>query len=169
MEASGKKQKTNELSPVFNSKTLILKQQVEIRAIFLSVQLLSHVWLFATPWTESRQASLSITNSRSSLKLMSIKLVVPSNHLILCHPLLLLPSIFRSIGVFSKESVLHIRWPKYWKFSFSISPSNEYSQCIHMPNHWVVGFKYLTFFFQDLLIYVWFCWIFVALRFSRCR
>ena len=94
---------------------------------FSSVQSLSHVQLFATPWTVTCQASLSITNSQSLLKLMSIKLVVPSNHLILCHPLLLLPSIFPSIRVFSSESVLHIRWPKYWSFSFSISPSNEYS------------------------------------------
>ena len=88
-----------------------------------SVQLLSRVQLFATSWTAELQASLSITNSRSLLKLMSIELVMPSNHLILCHPLLLLPSILTSIRVFSNESVL--RWPKYWSFSFSISPSNE--------------------------------------------
>ena len=80
----------------------------------------------ATPWTAACQASLCTTNSQSLLKLMSITLVMPSNHLILCHPLLLLPSIFPSIGVFSNESVLHIRWPKYWSFSFSISPSNKY-------------------------------------------
>ena len=86
-----------------------------------SVQSLSHFQLFATPWTAARQASLSITNSQSLLKLMSIKLVMPSNHLILCHPLHLLPSIFPSIRVFASESVLHIRWPKYWSFSFSIS------------------------------------------------
>ena len=92
-----------------------------------SVQSLSHVRLFATPRTTAHQASLSITNSRSLLKLMSIELVMTSNHLILCHPLLLLPSIFPSIRVFSNESVLYIRWPKYWSFSFSISPSNEYS------------------------------------------
>ena len=79
-----------------------------------------------TPWTAARQASLSITNSRNELRLMSIKLVMPSNHFILCHPLLLLPSVFPSIRVFSNESVLHIRWPKYWNFSFSISPFNEY-------------------------------------------
>ena len=91
-----------------------------------SVQLLSHVLLFVTPWTAARQASLSITNPRSLLKLMSIKLVMSSNHLILCRPLLLLPSIFPSIRVFSNESVLCIRWPKYWNFSFNISPSNEY-------------------------------------------
>ena len=97
---------------------------------FSSVQSLCRVRLFATPWTAAHQASLSITNSRSLLKLMSIKLVMPSNHLILCRPLLLLPSIFPSIRVFSNESVLHIRWPKYWSFSFSISPSNEYSALI---------------------------------------
>ena len=95
-----------------------------------SVQSLSCVRLFATPWTVAHQASLSITNSWSLLKLMSIELVMPSNHLILCHPLLLLPSTFPSIRVFSNESVLHIRWPKYWSFSFSISPSNEYSGVI---------------------------------------
>ena len=88
----------------------------------VSVQLLHHVWLFATPWTGACQASLSITNSRSLLKLMSIKLVMPSNHLILCRPLLLLPSIFPSVRVFSSGSVLRIKWSKYWSFSFSISP-----------------------------------------------
>ena len=91
-----------------------------------SVQSLSCVRLLATPRTEARQASLSITNSRSSLKLTSIESVMPSNHLILCCPLLLMPSIFPSIRIFSNESVLHIRWPKYWNFSFNISPSNEY-------------------------------------------
>ena len=101
-----------------------------------SVQSLSHVWLFATPWTAARQASLSITNSQSSLKLMSIKLVMPSNHLILCHPLLLLPSIFPSIRVFSNESVLCIRWTKYRSFSFSISPSNEDSGLIFFRINW---------------------------------
>ena len=93
---------------------------------FSSVQLLSHVLLFATPWTTARQASLSITNSRSLLKLMPIKLVTPSSHLILCLPLLLLPPIPPSIRVFSNESTLHVRWPKYWSFSFSINPSNEH-------------------------------------------
>ena len=97
---------------------------------FSSVQLLSHVRLFVTPWTAACQACLSITNSQSLLKFMSIKSVMPSNHLILCHPLLLLPSIFPSIRVFSNESVLRIRWPKYQSFSFSISPSNEYSGLI---------------------------------------
>ena len=91
-----------------------------------TVQLLSCVRLFATPWTAARQASLSITNSWSLLKLKSFKSVMPSNHLILCCPLLLLPSIFPSIRVFSNEPVLHIRWPNYWSFSFSISLSNEY-------------------------------------------
>ena len=104
---------------------------------FSSVQSLSLVWLFATPWTVARQASLSITNSRSSLKLMSIELVMPSNHLILSHPLLLSPSIFPSIWVFSNESVLWIRWPKDWSFSFSISPSNEYSGLISFRMDWL--------------------------------
>ena len=99
--------------------------QMEVQ--FSSVQSLSCVQLFATTWTAAYQASLSITNSQSLLKLISIESVMPSNHLILYHPLLLLPSIFPSIRVFSNESVLHIRWPKYWSFSFSISPSNEYS------------------------------------------
>ena len=89
--------------------------------------LLSHVWLFLTPWTAAHQASLSTTNSQSLLKLMSFELVMSPNQLILCHPLLFLPSIFPSTGVFSNDSVLHIWWPKYWSFSFSISPSNEYS------------------------------------------
>ena len=92
--------------------------------------MLSCVRLFAIPWTAARQASLSITNSQSLLKLMSIESVMPSNHLILCHPLLLPPSIFRSIKVFANESVLRIRWPKDWSFSFSISPSSEYSGLI---------------------------------------
>ena len=90
-----------------------------------------------TPWTAAHQASLSITNSRSLLKLMSIELVMPSNHLILCRPLLLLSSIFPSIRVFSIESALHIRWPKYWSFSFSISPSNEYSGLISFRIDWL--------------------------------
>ena len=102
-----------------------------------SVQSLSRVWLFATPWTAARQASLSITNSQSLLKLMSIALVMPSNHLILCRPLLLLPSILPSKRVLSKESVLHIRWPKYWSFSFSISASNEYSGLISFRMDWL--------------------------------
>ena len=91
----------------------------------------------ATPWTAARQASLSITTSQSLLKLMSIKLVMPSSHFILCRPLLLPPSVFPSIRVFSNESDLHIRWPKYWSFSFSISPSNEYSGLISFRMHWL--------------------------------
>ena len=90
------------------------------------VQSFSWVWLFATPWTAAHRASLSITNSQSLLKLMSRESVMPSNHLILCHPLLLLPSVFPSIRVFSNESAFCIRWPKYWSFSFSISPSSEH-------------------------------------------
>ena len=101
-----------------------------------SVQLLSRVRLFATPWTAARQASLSITNSQSLPKLMSIELVMPSNHLILCRPLFLLPSIFPNIRVFSNESVICIRWPKYWSFSFSISLSNEYSGLISFRIDW---------------------------------
>ena len=99
-------------------------------------QFLSHVQQSVTPWTAARQASPSFTISWSLLKLMSIESVMPSNHLILCHPLLLLPSIFPSIRVFSSESVLHIRWPKYGSFSFSISPSNEYSQLISFKIDW---------------------------------
>ena len=111
-----------------------------IRGVFLgmcyisSVQSLSHFQLFATPWTVARQVSLSITNSRSLL--MSIELVMPSNHLIFCRLLLLPPSVFPSIKVFSSESVLHIRWPKYWSFSFSISPSSEYSGLISFRIDW---------------------------------
>ena len=99
------------------------------------VKLLSHVQFFSTPWTAAHQASLSITSSWSLLKLMSIKLVMLSHHLILCHPLLM-PSIFPSICVFSNKSVLRIRWPKYWSFSFSISPSNEYLGLISLRIDW---------------------------------
>ena len=102
-----------------------------------SVQLLSHVQLFATLWTTARQASLPITNSQNLLKLMSIELMMPSNHLILCHPLLLLPSIFPSTRVFTNVSALHIRWPKYWSFSFSISPSNEHPGRISFRMNWL--------------------------------
>ena len=101
------------------------------------VQSLSHVWLFATQWAVPHQTSLSVTNSWSLLKHMSIKSVMPSNHLILCHPLLLLPSIFPSIRISSNESVLRIRWPKDWSFSFSISPSNEYSGLISFRMDWL--------------------------------
>ena len=100
------------------------------------VQSPSRVWLFVTPWTAAHQASLSITNTQSLLKLTSIESMMPSNHLIFCHPLPLLPSVFPSIRVFSKESVLHIRCPKYWHFSFSISPSNEYSRLISFRMDW---------------------------------
>ena len=108
-----------------------------IRGQFSSVQLLSRVQVFAIPWVRIRQASLSITNSQSLLKLMSIMPVMPSNHLILCRPPLLLPSIFPSIRVFSNESVFHIRRSKYWSFSFSISPSNEYSGLISFRMDWL--------------------------------
>ena len=104
---------------------------------FSSVQSLSRVRLFATPWTAAHQATLSITNSHSLLKLMSIESMMPSNHLILCHPLLLPPSIFPSIRIFSRESALHIRWPKYWSFSLSISPSNEHSGLISIRMDWL--------------------------------
>ena len=104
---------------------------------FSSVQSLSHVWLFVTPWTAAGQASLSITNSRSLPKLTSIESVMPSDHLILCRPLLLLPSIFPSIRVFSNESALHIRWPKYWSFSFNTSPSNEHPELISFRMDWL--------------------------------
>ena len=102
-----------------------------------SVQSLSYVWLFLTPWTAACQASLSITNSQSLLKLISIELVMPSNHLLLCPPLLLPSSVFPSIRVFSNESVLRIRWPKCWSFSFSISPSSEYSGLISFTMDWL--------------------------------
>ena len=104
---------------------------------FSSSQLLSCVQLFATPWITEHQASLSITNSRSLLKLMSIESVMPFGHLIVCHPLLLLPSIFPSIRVFSNESILHIRWSKYWSFSFNISISNEHPRLISFGMDWL--------------------------------
>ena len=107
-----------------------------IKPQFRSIQSLSRVRLFETPWTAVHQVSLSITNSRSLLKLMSIETLMPSNHLILCHPLLLPPSIIPSIRVFSDESVLHIRWPKHWSFSFSISPSNQCSGLISFRMDW---------------------------------
>ena len=112
--------------------------QLDVRQVqFSSVQWLSRVRLFETSWTAACQASLSITNSQSLLKLKSIELVMPSNHLILCCPLLLLPSIFPSIRVFSNESALCIRWPEYWSFNFSISPSNEYSELISVRMDWL--------------------------------
>ena len=104
---------------------------------FRSVQSLSHVWLFATPWIAAHQASLSITNSQSSLRLMSIELVMPSSHLILCRSLLLLPPIPPSIRLFSNESTFHMRWPKYWSFSFSIIPSEEIPGLISFRMDWL--------------------------------
>ena len=104
--------------------------------LIIIVQLLSPVWLFVTSWTAARQASLSLTISLSLFKLMSIEWVMPCNYLILCLPLLLLPSVFPSIRVFSNKSALHIRWPKYWSFSFSTSPSNEYSGLISFRIDW---------------------------------
>ena len=111
----------------------------KLRKVMLSqtVQSLRYVRLFATSWTPVHQATLSITNSQSPPKSMYIELMMPSSHLILCRPLLLLPSIFPSIRVFSNESVLHIRWPKYWSFSFSISPSDEYSGLISFRMDWL--------------------------------
>ena len=125
-----------------------LKYLRDIKIFFSSVQSLNRVWLFVTSWTAARQASLSNINFQSLLKLMSIKSVMPSNHLILCRPLLLLPSIFPSIGVFSNESALCIRWPKYWSFSFSISPSNEHPGLISFRMDWLDLLKNpLVFFF----------------------
>ena len=117
------------------TSTATEEKSVEIPSVG-SVQSLSHVQIFVTPWTAARQASLSITNSRSLLKLMSIESVMPSNHPILCHPLCLPPSIFPSIRVFSSELVLHIRWPEYWSLSCSISPSSEYSGLIFFMMDW---------------------------------
>ena len=113
------------------------KPHQKFLGVFSSVQLLSCVRLFATPWAAACQAFLSFTISWSFLKVMSIESVMPSNHLILCHPLLLLPSIFPSIRVFSNKSALRIRWPKYWSFSFSISPSNEHSGLISFRMDWL--------------------------------
>ena len=118
---------------------------------FSSVQSLSHVWLFETPWTTAHQASLSNTNSQSLPKLMSIESVMPSSHLIFCRCLLLLPSIFPSIRVFSNESALLIRWPKYWSFSFNISPSSEHSGLISFRMDWL---DLLT---QYIYIYIILC------------
>ena len=117
--------------------TLLTKIHIVSSVQFSSVQLLSHGRLFATPWTAACQASLSITNFRNLLKLMSMESVMPSNHLILCYTPLLLPSICPSIRVFSNESVLHIQWPKYWSFNFSVSPSNECSGLISFRMDWL--------------------------------
>ena len=120
----------------WNGKNLNQEPRWFLPGQFSSLQLLSRIQLFATPWAAAHQTSLSITNSQSLLKLMSIESVMPYNHLILCHPLLLLPSIFLSIRVFSNKSILHIRWPKYWSFSFSISPFSEYSGLIFFRMDW---------------------------------
>ena len=117
--------------------TKIKSKNSFVSCIFSSVQSLSHVRLFVTPWTAARRASLSITNSWSPPKPMSIESVMPSNHLILCCPLLLLPPIPPSIRIFSSESGLHIRWPKYWSFSFNISPSNEHPGLISFRMDWL--------------------------------
>ena len=122
--------------PTFGLKMDLLPTLSAPRLLLLSVQLLSRVRLFVTPWNAVRQTSLSITNSQSLLKLISVELVMPSHHFILCHPLLP-PSIIPSIRVFSNESVLCIRWPKYWSFSFSISPSNEYLGLISFRMDWL--------------------------------
>ena len=125
------------MQKIIATLSILMQRRVGLHCCqFSSVQLLSHVRLFATPWTVAPQASLSIINSRSLLKLKSIELVMPSNHLILCHPLLLLPSVLCSIRVISSELVLHIRWPKYWSFSFSFSPSNQYSGLIFFRIDW---------------------------------
>jgi len=129
----------------------------------ISVQSLSRVWLFAAPWTAAHQASLTITNSWSLLKLMSMESVMPSNHLILCHPLHLLPSIFPSVRVSSNESVFHIRWPKYWSFSFSISPSNEYSDWFPLS----VLYTQLKSTFQMQLFFLLLWNLLLLSRFSR--
>ena len=113
------------------------KEDIHIRYIYQFSSVAQWCLPFATPWTAARQASLSIINSRSLLKLISTGSVMPSNHLILCRPFLLPPSIFPSIRVFSNESALHIRWTKYWSFSFSISPSNEYSGLISLRMDWL--------------------------------
>ena len=116
---------------------VVIRKAAEKWFQFSSVQSLSHVWLFSTPWIAARLASLSIINSWSSLKLMSIKSVMPSSHLIHCWPLLLLPPIPPSIRVFSNESTLHMRWPKYWSFIFNISPSNEHPGLISFRMDWL--------------------------------
>ena len=121
----------------FKYYIIFLKEVYINNYVFSSVQSLSRIWLFVTPWTAAHQASLSITSFQSLLKLMSIELVMPSNYLILCHPLLLQPSIFPSTRVFSNESVLLIRWPKYWSFSFNISPSNEHPGLISFRMDWL--------------------------------
>ena len=127
-----KKSHTSGIIPSYSSRL----PECGIAIDFAAVQLPSHVRFFVTPWIAAHQASLSFTISQSLLKLMSVELVMPSNHLILCHPLLLLPSIFSSIRVFFSESALCIRWPKYWSFNFSISPPNEYTRLISFGIDW---------------------------------
>ena len=124
-------------NPVLEKSSISAKSWDFESIQFRSVQSLSHVWLFVNLWTAACQASPSITNSQSPTKPMSIELVMPSNHFILCHPLLLLPSIFPSIWVFSNESALCIRWPKYWSFSFNISPLNEHPGLISFRIEWL--------------------------------
>ena len=130
----------------------IFKVFIEFITIFSSVQSLSPIWLFVIPWTATRQASLSITNCRSLLKLMIIESVMPSNHFILCPHLFLLPSIFPRVRVFSNESVLCNRWPKHWSFSFSISPSNEYSGLISFRIDWFDLSKSLSRVFSNTTV-----------------
>ena len=133
------------------------------------VQSFSHVQLFATPWTAAHQASLSITNSQSLLKLMSITSVMPSNHLILCHPFLLLPSICPSIRVFFNALVLRIRWPKYWSFSFSISPSSEFSGLISFRMDW---FYLLAVVYVVMCLFLWRllrAWVLPVSKKPRCE
>ena len=125
------------LSIVIHYSPQLTLQSLCVVCLFSSVQLLSRVRLFASLWTAAHQASLSITNSWNLLRLMSIESVMPSNHLILCRPFLLLPSIFPNIRVFSSESALRIRWPKYWSFSFTISPSNEHPGLISFKMDWL--------------------------------
>ena len=127
--------------PMRTTKNGSLSQRYTWSSHIVVVQLLSYVWLFVTPWTAACQVSLSFTISQSLLKLMSFKSVIPSNHLIFCHPLLLLPSIFPSIRVFSNELAVCIRWPEYWSFSFSISPSSEYSGLISFRINWLMKVK----------------------------
>ena len=121
----------------YSDKTVNTKYLILLLVQFSSVQLLSHVRLFMTPWTTECQASMSNTNSQSPSKLMSVESLMPSNHLILCRPLLLLPSVFPSIRGFSNESALRIRWPKYWSYSFNISPSNEHPGLISFRMGWL--------------------------------
>ena len=140
MESSGLRQVLSFVLLLYSTRIFLWSRSqsmINVAFDFCSVQSLSCVWPFETPWTVALQTSLSSTNSRSVLKLMSIKSVMPSNHLILCQPLLLLLSIFLSIRIFSSESVLRISWPKYWSFSFSISPSDEYSGLISFRLDWL--------------------------------